>query len=338
MKNTFFKLFANCIPVDGASRSTICDLQRGEIHIIPNDLYLILQELEIKSIEKIKEIYGEDNIFVICEYIDFLIEKELGFICDEDEVELFPKLDIHFEAHSEVMNAIIDVDQYEQPFEKIIAELSYLRCSYLEIRCFSIVSMNFLNNIMKLLEGSPIKGVIFFVMYSPQLTEQEIATFCGNYLRVKSVTVHSTPFLYISSCNSIDNKNIIFISEIIKDERHCGFINPKYFSINIETFSESQKHNTCLNNKLSIDKNGYIRNCPASKNNFGHIESNFLIDVIRNSVFTSSWHINKNEIDICKICEFRHVCTDCRALIKDENNFLSKPINCTYDPYKAIWS
>ena len=39
-----FALFACCIPVKGARRSTLCDLQRGSFQFIPNGLYEILTE------------------------------------------------------------------------------------------------------------------------------------------------------------------------------------------------------------------------------------------------------------------------------------------------------
>ena len=38
----YFKLYANCIPVKGASRSIICDIQRIRYHFITNDLFDIL--------------------------------------------------------------------------------------------------------------------------------------------------------------------------------------------------------------------------------------------------------------------------------------------------------
>ena len=47
--------------------------------------------------------------------------------------------------------------------------------------------------------------------------------------------------------------------------------------------------------------------------------------------------INKDLIDVCKDCEFRYICTDCRAYIQDKNNIYSKPAKCNYDPYNAEW-
>ncbi len=53
-------MYANCIPVKGVNRSVICDLQRKEIFIIPNDLYSILVLKEGKSIEEIKFTYNHE--------------------------------------------------------------------------------------------------------------------------------------------------------------------------------------------------------------------------------------------------------------------------------------
>jgi len=53
--------------------------------------------------------------------------------------------------------------------------------------------------------------------------------------------------------------------------------------------------------------------------------------------FKDLWSINKDQIEVCKDCEFRYVCTDCRAFITDPDNRYSKPSTCTYDPYTAQW-
>ena len=44
------------------------------------------------------------------------------------------------------------------------------------------------------------------------------------------------------------------------------------------------------------------------------------------------------KIHVCKDCEFRYICTDCRAYIEDPNDILSKPLKCGYNPYTAEWS
>ena len=39
-----------------------------------------------------------------------------------------------------------------------------------------------------------------------------------------------------------------------------------------------------------------------------------------------------------KDCEFRYICTDCRAYVEDPEDILSKPLKCGYNPYTGEWS
>lgn len=45
-----------------------------------------------------------------------------------------------------------------------------------------------------------------------------------------------------------------------------------------------------------------------------------------------------DQIHICKDCEFRHICTDCRAYIEDPDDIYSKPLKCGYNPYTGEWA
>ena len=117
----------------------------------------------------------------------------------------------------------------------------------------------------------------------------------------------------------------------------CGVINTQNFVSNLNIFTESQQHNTCLNRKISIDKDGYIKNCPSMAHHFGHISDTKLEDVIANPEFTKYWYIKKDEITKCKDCEFRHICTDCRAYRENPDDLYSAPLKCGYDPYTGVW-
>ena len=60
-------------------------------------------------------------------------------------------------------------------------------------------------------------------------------------------------------------------------------------------------------------------------------------DVFTNDEFRTLWSITKDIISICKDCEFRYNCSDCRAFISDKNNIQSKPLKCGYNPYTNTW-
>ncbi len=130
---------------------------------------------------------------------------------------------------------------------------------------------------------------------------------------------------------------VMSVKENIVNKKCCGVIHHTYFSPNIETFTESQHHNTCLNRKISIDANGEIKNCPSMAKSYGNIKDTKLVDVVNNPDFQKVWHIKKDEITKCKDCEFRHICTDCRAYIDDPQDMYSAPLKCGYDPYTCKW-
>ena len=108
------------------------------------------------------------------------------------------------------------------------------------------------------------------------------------------------------------------------------------FSVNIQMFTESLSFNNCLNKKLGIDKSGYVKNCPSFKNNFGHIENIKLNELFLNKKFIIYWKIKKDDIKVCKTCEFRYICSDCRVFTT-KNQINGKPSKCKYNPTTNEW-
>ena len=131
--------------------------------------------------------------------------------------------------------------------------------------------------------------------------------------------------------------NIHFINRPLSND-NCGHISKAGFTCNLKTFSEAQKFNTCLYKKISFGRKGEIKSCPSLPTSFGNVQSVKIKDVLFNKNFNKFWDINKDMIAICKDCEFRYVCTDCRAFISIPNDIYSKPLKCGYDPYSGSWS
>jgi SPASM domain peptide maturase of grasp-with-spasm system len=100
---------------------------------------------------------------------------------------------------------------------------------------------------------------------------------------------------------------------------------PKYFAINVRHFAEAQAWNTCLNRKIAISADGYVKNCPSMPKSFGHISTTSLDAALAADGFKDVWGITKDQVKICRDCEFRYICTDCRAYRQDEADILSQP-------------
>jgi len=74
------------------------------------------------------------------------------------------------------------------------------------------------------------------------------------------------------------------------------------------------------------------------KQSFGNIKDTTLEDALKKRGFKKYWNINKDKIKVCQDCEFRYICTDCRAYLEDPKDIYSKPLKCGYDPYTGKWS
>ena len=72
-------------------------------------------------------------------------------------------------------------------------------------------------------------------------------------------------------------------------------------------------------------------------NNYGNIKDCNIIDIVKSSKFQELWKITKDKIEVCKDCEFRYICIDCRYHIDDKNNINSHPAKCKYNPYIGKW-
>jgi radical SAM protein with 4Fe4S-binding SPASM domain len=69
---------------------------------------------------------------------------------------------------------------------------------------------------------------------------------------------------------------------------------------------------------------------------FGDIRTTPLREALEMPGFRDRWSVTKDSVGVCRDCEFRYICTDCRAYT-DGGDPLGKPAKCTYDPYTATW-
>jgi SPASM domain peptide maturase of grasp-with-spasm system len=335
MENNFFKLYANCIPVKGAKRSLICDLQRNSFKFIPNSLYeLIINDFQVFTLEELRGKYDHE---MLDEYIQFLENNEFGFWCSCKDMERFPQLNLDWDFPAKITNAIIDIKDILHNFQKIFTELSQLGCKYIQIRFYKNHQFEAFKEIVNVLEGSIIKSVQFVIPYWGSGIEVISKNIGKLSHRISFIIITGAPFEKIIKRDQFTNTNIFFIKKEFISNKSCGVIDPKNFFPGLKLFQEAQKFNTCLNRKISVDENGNIKNCPSSSESFGNINITTLHQVIKNPRFTQKWNISKDEIEVCKECEFRYICVDCRVYLDDLKNIYSKPAKCKYDPYSTTF-
>lgn len=54
------------------------------------------------------------------------------------------------------------------------------------------------------------------------------------------------------------------------------------------------------------------------KKSFGNVFQTPLETVVSDSDFMKIWKIKKDDIEVCKDCEFRYICSDCHAFTEDD--------------------
>ena len=341
MNDKYFKVFTNCIFVRGVNRSLIIDIQRENFITIPDTMEEIIQCFkEKKSIQFVKELYGESNVEVINEYIDFLIEKEFGFIVDFEEFDMFIEMNISFDEPFHVTNCIVEISEETlNSFNKIVKDLENLFCRNLQIICYDYIEISTLISILSITKDTNFRSIELILKYSDELFGFVSEIDKSNF-RVTDLTFYSSFDINKEIPKTTFNVNLIDYE--ILSFRNCGVVDYKYFNVNKSKVLESINHNSCLYKKISIDKDGNIKNCPSMPQNFGNINEISLKEALNHSDFKKYWNVTKEIIDICKDCEFRHVCTDCRAYT-ERNHFdgdidLSKPLKCGYNPYTNEWS
>lgn len=318
-----YKLASNCKVIKGYRNSIIIDLQHQKMYRYDNEIINLLFN-DVNSYFSSVEIEG---IF------EELLRNDVFINIDSDDYDNFSKLSLKYEYPAIINNSIIEIDTIKyEVLNTIFNQLNDLLCKHIELRFIVEIGLKKIDSILKLLDTTTIQTADLHIKYYSRLQTSDLINLKKNK-RVHWVVLHSMPE-YDINLKQIDG--VVYTTESL-DNHSCGVISPFYFSQHINHFTESLKFNTCLNRKICINSNGDIKNCLVFDQVFGNIKNTKLKDVLRDSGFVRFWHIKKDNIETCSKCEFRHLCTDCRAFIKDIHNINSQPSKCFYNPFIGRW-
>ncbi|NOU19722.1 MAG: grasp-with-spasm system SPASM domain peptide maturase [Bacteroidales bacterium] len=327
-----FKLFANCKVVQGAARSIICDLN-GRVFIIPSKFNSFLDLLKDENGIAYEAISSNDGLKELTEELE---QKQMGRFFKTDSVENFPDIRVSWSSPHPITNAIIDVDEKnDTDWEKFILQLDAIGCPFLQIRNFGEISFQKLNSILEIVDQTDVNSVQLIIPFNNQTNFWvELLGLINLFPRVADVIVYNHINKKPQSVE--DNRRVRITSEMINNQNSCGNIKPYFFTLKVDFFNEAHLFNTCLNRKVALTPEGFIKNCPSMAINHGNIKDVNLADIIKRDEFKFWWSVKKDDIEVCKDCEFRYICSDCRAFTADINNPYSKPSKCPYDPYTCI--
>jgi SPASM domain peptide maturase of grasp-with-spasm system len=336
-----YRVFANCKLTIGVSRSTLVDLQRERYVFLPNSVAKLFRR-EIIDLENCKSIFDSQDFSELKSYVKYLEKEKYIFKIKDEEIDFFPPISHHFDFAGEISNCILEIAEsniIQIAKTNVIRELISFGCRNLELRIPNGINYYLLKEIISLKN----KYIREFESIDILIFSKNINLDFNQFNKLASLNRNIRTILIFNNNESriIREKNrgyggIALVKGTLDPEK-CGAISPLYFNMNIKTFTEGLKFNTCLNKKISIDRFGEIKKCPSSKKSFGNIQNSKIEDVIFLNEFSFYNNITKAQIKICRNCEFRNFCTDCRIFISDENDIFSKPLKCSYNPKKMTW-
>ena len=333
----YLKLFTSCKVTQGANCSLISDVQRGLYFNIPNTFFDIIKKLEKKPIKNIENEYDNENKLIFNSYISFIIDNEFGFITDEPNNFIYSDI---YKINKPSMNFILDFQSADKIDSDFILQLEIINTEALHINFYSKIDLNWLVEVLdQILKLTSIRYFSILFMYDENLKEEELKFLGYRYPFFGKIVIYSSPF----EKDILDD--FIKISYLFENkicEKSCGIIHSSYFSCNNRLYSESHEFNSCLAGKISIDVDGNIKNCPSMSQSFGNIKDITLEEALYHKDFKKYWNLTKDKIEVCKDCEFRYICTDCRAYTEkthtnEEGLDTSKPLKCGYNPYTGEW-
>ncbi|MCC7452988.1 MAG: hypothetical protein IT222_02390, partial [Crocinitomix sp.] len=217
-------------------------------------------------------------------------------------------------------------------FNKIIRNLENLGVLAIEIRIIKPKIDDF-ELIEEFFENTVIETIIQRSYYYEEILNRIKNV---NFIRTKEISLYNAPEGRKDNAIHLHKRSVNLNTSWNREFR-------KPFTIDRRFYIEAQKSLAYFYSKLFIGINGEIKNAPECQEihgNFHHISDyKQLKKIVTSESFQKYWHISKNEVEICKDCEFRFMCLDNRIPLQRKSDgafFYDQP--CTYNPYINKWS
>lgn len=335
-----FILVPNALVVKGATRSIVCDLERNKYFPIPTALHVILSNSSIKTIKDALEVYAGEDVGkqnIILGYFEYLNDIDLLIITNNSKY--YNKIEFKYIYPGHISNSIVDIgaNGFEYLYE-FVKQCEAIQCRALQVRSLICLCNEDIIELVELFEGSILEWIEIIIPFDEKINIQGVIDIAEKNGRIRIVVLynyHNDSIIWQSEFGGV---RVVGVKRNFNTIKSCGVVSEAFFSSSTIPVSEAIKSNSCLNMKIAIDTEGNIKNCPSMEESYGNIKGVSIIDVVKTPSFTKYWSLNKDLIYVCKDCEFRYICTDCRAYIEDPEDILSKPLKCGYNPYTGEWS
>jgi SPASM domain peptide maturase of grasp-with-spasm system len=278
----YFCLYAHNIPVRGATRSAIYDLQRQNVVPVPNVLYDILLDFKQHPWTETQERYAPNNPQLFAQYLSFLQKKDLGFFAETPNG--FPELKLHWYSPHRVQNAVLSYAFAHYSLRDVLTQLDALQCRHVELRlslqghCWAEIV-----DLFRQMEAKSFLSVTLLLAYSSALVnEQQLGALYEEFPKIQCIIVHAAPMNFQSATHP---GKIAYVTQDLQQEK------PRNRNVvNLDYFTEALQFNPYFNRKVCVTDQGSIKNCLLLSPSFGNVNTTRLEAVLANPDFQELWH------------------------------------------------
>ncbi|MDE5574727.1 MAG: grasp-with-spasm system SPASM domain peptide maturase [Bacteroidales bacterium] len=327
----FFIVFDISLFVTGYARAAIYDLQRSILQYIDKEIYFFCKRHNKKKIlDIISEYHNKEDVIQL---IEFLVKNEYAFIGSESDATHIKPIKHIWKEPCLISNSVVEFSSYINDNLFVIKGLvdKYLIQAIEFVSYTDIIELMDIECVLQTFANcTALHEISFCVKYDSELCKENLIPVLRQRPLSNQFVIHSAPFT-----EYIQDVKLLYVQQKIESFTECGRVDLAYLYLNKRFFMEAREYNSCLNRKLCIDSKGFIKNCLAMSETLGHISDdmlNFPWDKLE-----KFWHIKKDLIEVCKDCEYRYACQDCRCFVKSPENVFSQPSKCLYNPYIAKW-
>lgn len=319
----FLRNFSDTTLYSGYSRAIGIDFSRQRVYFFdPKLVSLLIDSKYCSSIESLSE--KEPHLLPL---IEELVAKEIVF--KTNSPELFPN-EFFFEESFSLKETIhvkfIEFDEFILADLKKIINSFQIKAGKFDLRkC----SHEFITSIAAYFSDTTFESLEFLVNFNVSSDFIDFAQECtsknGALLRI-----------------SIDGLPNDFVFPEVSEVSFCDLDEsfPKIVPSQ-KLFSETLFVNNFFHKKLFVNENGEIQtgeNPDKTIGVIGKIGLDSLEEIVLETNGTGLGIIQKDQISVCKDCEFRYICVDNRTPISRSKNDYFFESECPYNPYITKWS
>lgn len=333
---SYLNFLPSSIISEGKNRACLIDVEKNHYCLIPKSLAWIFRRKQGFYIEDVDNTLVDDEKVIFKEYISFL--ESNGFAIVSDKEIYFKKFTLNnYKTPFTVYNIILDFKDTKN-FKEKIDTVKGIHFRSVQVRLYFAPNHLFLNNLFDYLSEIDFNNIEVILNHNKSFVDVDYKRLFLAYRMLSRIIIMD----YYEN-RWIVKEKIVGVKSRLDNPCQCGIISKSLFNTNLNSIRLSSSYNSCLFKKISIDVNGNIKNCPSMPESYGNIKDTTLEQALNKPDFKKYWNVTKDMIEVCKDCEFRYICTDCRAYTErttfnKEEIDLSKPLKCGYNPYTNEWA